>query len=120
MSINKSDVKFYIEREHNNFLKRMTNKEINDVTKWCNKVIKKRQKIKNNIITNVNVILLEARNKINKLYHGKININFITDFDRANFSDYDDNIDYTIKMAVKSLYPNFPFFKNLNNFERKK
>lgn len=39
-------------------------------------------------------------------------------FDEEDFSDCEDNIDYTIEEAVKKLYPDFPFFENLGSFER--
>ena len=118
MSINKKDVEFYIEREFNDFLERMTDDEINDITEWCNKVIKQRQKIENDIITNIDIALSEAKDKIKELYHGKIDINFITMYDVADFCDSKDNFDYTVEMAVKKLYPNFPIFENLDSFDR--
>lgn len=118
MSINKNDVEFYIEREFNDFLERMTDDEINDITEWCNKVIKQRQKIENDIITNIDIALSEAKDKIKELYHGKIDINFITMYDVADFCDSKDNFDYTVEMAVKKLYPNFPIFENLDSFDR--
>ena len=118
MSINKNDVEFYIEREFNDFLERMTDDEINDITEWCNKVIKQRQKIENDIIINIDIALSEAKDKIKELYHGKIDINFITTYDVADFCDSKDNFDYTVEMAVKKLYPNFPIFENLDSFDR--
>lgn len=118
MSINKNDVEFYIEREFNDFLERMTDDEINDITEWCNKVIKQRQKIENDIIANIDIALSEAKDKIKELYHGKIDINFITTYDVADFCDSKDNFDYTVEMAVKKLYPNFPIFENLDSFDR--
>ena len=118
MSINKNDVEFYIEREFNDFLERMTDDEINDITEWCNKVIKQRQKIENDIITNIDIALSEAKDKIKELYHGKIDINFITTYDVTDFCDSKDNFDYTVEMAVKKLYPNFPIFENLDSFDR--
>lgn len=118
MNVNKSDVEFYIEREFNDFLERMTDDEINDITQWCNKVIKQRQKIENDIITNIDIALSEAKDKIKELYHGKIDINFITTYDAADFCDSKDNFDYTVEMAVKKLYPDFPIFENLDSLDR--
>lgn len=118
MSVNKSDIKFYIERDYGDFLERMTDDEIDDVVEWCNKVIKKRQKIEKDVLTNIKIAMSEAKNTIEELYHGKIDISFITMFDEEDFSDCEDNIDYTIEEAVKKLYPDFPFFENLDSFER--
>lgn len=118
MSVNKSDIEFYIEREFNDFLERMTDDEIDDVVEWCNKVIKKRQKIEKDVLTNIKIAMSEAKNTIEELYHGKIDISFITMFDEEDFSDCEDNIDYTIEEAVKKLYPDFPFFENLGSFDR--
>lgn len=118
MSVNKSDVEFYIEREYGDFLERMTDDEIDDVVEWCNKVIKKRQKIEKDVLTNIKIAMSEAKDTIEELYHGKIDISFITMFDEEDFSDCEDNIDYTIETAVKKLYPDFPIFENLDSFER--
>lgn len=118
MSVNKSDIEFYIERDYGDFLERMTDDEIDDVVEWCNKVIKKRQKIEKDVLTNIKIAISEAKNTIEELYHGKIDISFITMFDEEDFSDCEDNIDYTIEEAVKKLYPDFPFFENLGSFER--
>lgn len=118
MSVNKSDIEFYIERDYGDFLERMTDDEIDDVVEWCNKVIKKRQKIEKDVLTNIKIAMSEAKNTIEELYHGKIDISFITMFDEEDFSDCEDNIDYTIEEAVKKLYPDFPFFENLGSFER--
>lgn len=118
MSVNKSDVEFYIEREYGDFLERMTDDEIDDVVEWCNKVIKKRQKIEKDVLTNIKIAMSEAKDTIEELYHGKIDISFITMFDEEDFSDCEDNIDYTIETAVKKLYPDFPILENLDSFER--
>lgn len=118
MSVNKSDVEFYIEREYGDFLERMTDDEIDDVVEWCNKVIKKRQKIEKDVLTNIKIAMSEANDTIEELYHGKIDISFITMFDEEDFSDCEDNIDYTIETAVKKLYPDFPILENLDSFER--
>lgn len=118
MSVNKSDVEFYIERDYGDFLERMTDDEIDDVVEWCNKVIKKRQKIEKDVLTNIKIAMSEANDTIEELYHGKIDISFITMFDEEDFSDCEDNIDYTIETAVKKLYPDFPILENLGSFER--
>lgn len=118
MSVNKSDVEFYIERDYGDFLERMTDDEIDDVVEWCNKVIKKRQKIEKDVLTNIKIAMSEANDTIEELYHGKIDISFITMFDEEDFSDCEDNIDYTIETAVKKLYPDFPILENLDSFER--
>lgn len=118
MSVNKSDVEFYIERDYGDFLERMTDDEIDDVIEWCNKVIKKRQKIEKDVLTNIKIAMSEANDTIEELYHGKIDISFITMFDEEDFSDCEDNIDYTIETAVKKLYPDFPILENLDSFER--
>ena len=118
MNVNKSDVEFYIERDYSDFLEKMTDDEIDDVVNWCNKLIRTRQKIENDIITNINIALSEAKNKIKELYHGKIDINFIIMYDAADFCDSEDNFDYTVEMAVKKLYPDFPIFENLDSFDR--
>lgn len=118
MSVNKSDVEFYIERDYGDFLERMTDDEIDDVVEWCNKVIKKRQKIEKDVLTNIKIAMSEAKDTIEELYHGKIDISFITMFDEEDFSDCEDNIDYTIETAVKKLYPDFPILENLDSFER--
>lgn len=118
MSVNKSDVEFYIERDYGDFLERITDDEIDDVVEWCNKVIKKRQKIEKDVLTNIKIAMSEANNTIEELYHGKIDISFITMFDEEDFSDCEDNIDYTIETAVKKLYPDFPILENLDSFER--
>lgn len=118
MSVNKSDIEFYIERDYGDFLERMTDDEIDDVVEWCNKVIKKRQKIEKDVLTNIKIAMSEAKNTIEELYHGKIDISFITMFDEEDFSDCEDNIDYTIEEAIKKLYPDFPLFENLDSFER--
>lgn len=118
MSVNKSDVEFYIERDYSDFLERMTDDEIDDVVEWCNKVIKKRQKIEKDVLTNIKIAMSEANDTIEELYHGKIDISFITMFDEEDFSDCEDNIDYTIETAVKKLYPDFPILENLDSFER--
>ena len=115
MSVNKSDVEFYIERDYGDFLERMTDDEIDDVVEWCNKVIKKRQKIEKDVLTNIKIAMSEANDTIEELYHEKIDISFITMFDEEDFSDCEDNIDYTIETAVKKLYPDFPI---LDSFER--
>lgn len=118
MSVNKNDVEFYIERDYGDFLERMTDDEIDDVVEWCNKVIKKRQKIEKDVLTNIKIAMSEAKDTIEELYHGKIDISFITMFDEEDFSDCEDNIDYTIETAVKKLYPDFPILENLDSFER--
>lgn len=118
MSVNKSDVEFYIERDYGDFLERMTDDEIDDVVEWCNKVIKKRQKIEKDVLTNIEIAVSEMKDKIDELYHGNIDISFITMFDEEDFSDCEDNIDYTIETAVKKLYPDFPILENLDSFER--
>lgn len=118
MSVNKSDVEFYIERDYGDFLERMTDDEIDDVVEWCNKVIKKRQKIEKDVLTNIKIAMSEANDTIEELYHGKIDISFITMFDEEDFSDCEDNIDYTIETAVKKLYSDFPILENLDSFER--
>lgn len=118
MSVNKSDVEFYIEREYNDFLESMTDNEIDDVVEWCNKLIRTRQKIEKDVLTNIKIAMSEVKNTIEELYHGKIDISFITMFDEEDFSDCEDNIDYTIEEAVKKLYPDFPFFENLDSFDR--
>ena len=118
MSVNKNDVEFYIERDYGDFLERMTDDEIDDVVEWCNKVIKKRQKIEKDVLTNIKIAMSEANDTIEELYHGKIDISFITMFDEEDFSDCEDNIDYTIETAVKKLYPDFPILENLDSFER--
>lgn len=117
MSVNKSDVEFYIERDYGDFLERMTDDEIDDVVEWCNRVIRTREKIENDIIRNIEIALSEAKNAIEELYHGKIDINFIIDGFKYDFSD-PGNIDYTIETAVKKLYPDFPILENLDSFER--
>lgn len=118
MSVNKSDVEFYIERDYGDFLERMTDDEIDDIVEWCNKVIKKRQKIEKDVLTNIKIAMSEANDTIEELYYGKIDISFITMFDEEDFSDCEDNIDYTIETAVKKLYPDFPILENLDSFER--
>ena len=35
-----------------------------------------------------------------------------------NVTDTDDNSNYTVDEAVKKLRPDFPFFENLDSFER--
>mgnify|MGYP006871886647 CR=1 FL=1 len=118
MSVNKSDVEFYIERDYSDFLERMTDDEVNDVVEWCNRVITAREKIENDIITNIEIALSEAKDKIDELYAGSVDISFITMYDKVDFCDSDDNFNYTIEMAVKKLRPDFPFFENLDSFER--
>lgn len=118
MSVNKSDVEFYIERDYGDFLERMTDDEIDDVVEWCNKLIRTRQKIEKDVLTNIKIAMSEAKDTIEELYHGKIDISFITMFDEEDFSDCEDNIDYTIETAVKKLYPDFPILENLDSFER--
>nr|DAE45515.1 MAG TPA: hypothetical protein [Caudoviricetes sp.] len=118
MSVNKNDIEFYIEREYGDFLERMTDDEIDDVVEWCNRVIEERQKIEKDILTNIKIAMSEAKDTIEELYHGKIDISFITMFDEEDFSDCEDNIDYTIETAVKKLYPDFPILENLDSFER--
>lgn len=118
MSVNKSDVEFYIERSYSNFLERMTDDEIDDVVEWCNRVIRTRKKIENDITRNIEIVLSEAKDKIEELYHGKIDISFITMYDEVDFCNNDDNFNYTIEEAVKKLYPNFPIFENLDSFDR--
>ena len=118
MSVNKNDVEFYIEREFSDFLERMTDDEIDDVVSWCNRVIEERQKIEKDVLTNIKIAMSEAKDTIEELYHGKIDISFITMFDEEDFFDCEDNIDYTIETAVKKLYPDFPILENLDSFER--
>lgn len=118
MSVNKSDVEFYIERSYSNFLERMTDDEIDDVVQWCNRVIRTRKKIENDITRNIEIVLSEAKDKIEELYHGKIDISFITMYDEVDFCNNDDNFNYTIEEAVKKLYPDFPIFENLDSFDR--
>lgn len=118
MSVNKSDVEFYIERSYSNFLERMTDDEIDDVVEWCNRVIRTRKKIENDITRNIEIVLSEAKDKIEELYHGKIDISFITMYDEVDFCNNDDNFNYTIEEAVKKLYPDFPIFENLDSFDR--
>lgn len=117
MSVNKNDVEFYIERDYGDFLERMTDDEIDDVVGWCNRVITTREKIENDIIKNIEIALSEAKDAIKELYHGKIDISFIIDGFKYDFSD-PNNIDYTIETAVKKLYPDFPILENLDSFER--
>lgn len=116
MTVNKSNIEFYIEREFSDFLERMTDDEINKVTDWCNALIKKRQKLENDIITNVNITLSEAEDKVNELYHNDYINRLIGRIDE----DYiiDEIFDYTIEKAVSWLYPDFPIFENLDSFER--
>ena len=116
MTVNKSNIEFYIEREFSDFLERMTDDEINKVTDWCNALIKKRQKLENDIITNVNIALSEAEDKVNELYHNDYINRLIGRIDE----DYiiDEIFDYTIEKAVSWLYPDFPIFENLDSFER--
>lgn len=118
MSVNKSDVEFYIEREYGDFLERMTDDEIDDVVEWCNRLITTREKIENDIITNIEIAMSEVKDKIDDLYAGNVDISFITMYDKSDFCDSDDNFNYTIEMAVKKLYPDFPIFENLGSFER--
>lgn len=118
MSVNKSDVEFYIERDYGDFLERMTDDEIDDVLNWCNKLIRTRQKIENDIIRNIEIALSEAKDKIKELYHDKIDVSFIATYDKVDFSDSDDNFEYTFEMAIKKLYPDFPILENLDSFDR--
>lgn len=118
MSVNKNDVEFYIERDYGDFLERMTDDEIDDVVDWCNKVIEERQKVENDILRNINIAMSEARDKIDDLYAGNVDTSFITMYDESDFCDSNDNFDYTIEIAVKKLYPDFPIFENLDSFER--
>lgn len=118
MSVNKSDVKFYIEREYGDFLERMTDDEIDDVVEWCNRLITTREKIENDIIRNIEIAMSEMKDRFDELYHGKIDISFITEYDIGDINDADGNFDYTVEEAVKKLYPDFPIFENLDSFER--
>ena len=118
MSVNKSDVEFYIERDYGDFLERMTDDEIDDVLNWCNKLIRTRQKIENDIKTNIEIAISELKDRFDELYNGNIDISFITEFDMDNVTDTDDNFNYTVDEAVKKLRPDFPFFENLDSFER--
>lgn len=118
MSVNKSDVEFYIERDYGDFLERMTDDEIDDVLNWCNKLIRTRQKIENDIKTNIEIAISELKDRFDELYNGNIDISFITEFDMDNITDTDDNFNYTVDEAVKKLRPDFPFFENLDSFER--
>lgn len=118
MSVTKSDVEFYIERDYGDFLERMTDDEIDDAVDWCNKVIEERQKAENDILRNINIAISEARDKIDDLYASNVDISFITMYDKSDFCDSDDNFNYTIEIAVKKLYPDFPIFENLDSFER--
>lgn len=118
MSINKSDVEFYIERDYGDFLERMTDDEIDDVLSWCNKLIRTRQKIENDIKTNIEIAISELKDRFDELYNGNIDISFITEFNMDNIIDADGNFNYTVDEAVKKLRPNFPFFENLDSFER--
>lgn len=117
MSVTKSDVEFYIERDYGDFLERITDDEIDDVTDWCNRVIEERQKVENDVISAIDTALLNMKHEIEELYHG-IDIDFVTGYDAADFNDYGDNFDYTVEIAVKKLYPDFPIFENLDSFER--
>lgn len=118
MSINKSDVEFYIERDYGDFLERMTDDEIDDVLSWCNKLIRTRQKIENDIKTNIEIAISELKDRFDDLYNGNIDISFITEFNMDDIIDADDNFNYTVDEAVKKLRSNFPFFENLDSFER--
>lgn len=118
MSVNKSDVEFYIEREYGDFLERMTDDEIDDVVEWCNRLITTREKIENDIIRNIEIAMSEMKDRFDELYHGKIDISFITEYDIGDINDADGNFDYTVEEAVKKLYPDFPIFENLDSFER--
>lgn len=118
MSVNKSDVEFYIERDYGDFLERMTDDEIDDVVEWCNRVIRTREKIENDIIRNIEIAISELKDRFDELYNGNIDISFITEFDMDDINDADDNFNYTVDEAVKKLRPDFPFFENLDSFER--
>lgn len=118
MNISKNDIEFYIEREFSDFLEKMTDDEINEITYWCDALIRQRQKIENDIIRNIEITLSEAKDKIEKLYHGKIDVSFITMYINKDFFDSEDNFEYTIEMAIKKLYPDFPILENLDSFDR--
>lgn len=118
MSVNKSDVEFYIERDYGDFLERMTDDEIDDVLSWCNKLIRTRQKIENDIKTNIEIAISELKDRFDELYNGNIDISFITEFNMDDIIDADGNFNYTVDEAVKKLRPDFPFFENLDSFER--
>lgn len=118
MSVNKTDVEFYIERQYSDFLKRMTDDEIDDVVLWCNRVIRTREKIENDIKTNIEIAISELKDRFDDLYNGNIDISFITEFDMDDITDTDGNFDYTVDEAVKKLRPDFPFFENLDSFDR--
>ena len=116
MNVSKNDIEFYIEREFSDFLERMTDDEINDVINWCNALIKKRQELENDIITDVNTALSEAKDKINDIYHNSYINNLIRRVDEDDIID--EIFDYTVEKAVSWLYPDFPIFENLDSFER--
>lgn len=118
MSVNKSDVEFYIERDYGDFLERMTDDEVDDVVNWCNKLIRTRQKIENDIKTNIKIAISELKDRFDELYNGNIDISFITEFDMDGITDTDGNFNYTVEEAVNKLRPDFPFFENLDSFER--
>lgn len=118
MSVNKTDVEFYIERQYSDFLERMTDDEIDDVVLWCNRVIRTREKIENDIKTNIEIAISELKDRFDDLYNGNIDISFITEFDMDDITDADGNFDYTVDEAVKKLRPDFPFFENLDSFDR--
>lgn len=119
MNVSKNDIEFYIKREFSDFLERMTDDEINEITHWCDALIRQRQKIENDIIRNIEIALSEAKDKIKELYHDKIDVSFIATYDKVDFSDSDDNFEYTFEMAIKKLYPDFPILENLDSFDRK-
>lgn len=116
MTVNKSDIEFYIEREFSDFLERMTDDEINNVTNWCNKLIKDRQWVEKDIIVDVNTALSEAKDKINEIYHNDYINNLIGRVDEDDIID--EIFDYTVEKAVSWLYSDFPIFENLGSFDR--
>ena len=67
MNVSKNDIEFYIKREFSDFLEKMTDDEINEITHWCDALIRQRQKIENDIIRNIEIALSEAKDKIKEL-----------------------------------------------------
>lgn len=119
MSIKKKDIQYFIQKECNNFVGKITKDEIYDLVEWCNRLIKERQKIEDDIVSKIRVALSEAKEQIDNFYKGAFDTDFML-FSRSDLYDgYGVEI-YTIEMAVEKIHFSFPYFTNLDTIERKK